>query len=262
MSNVIPQKQNTSSNPSPVICIDGPAGVGKGTVAIALSKTLNWHILDSGSLYRIVGLSAYRNNIPFTDVNALVAMTKQLNIDFTATDELLQILVNGEDFTANIRTESCGNYASQIAIHQPIRDALVDLQHSFARPPGLIADGRDMGTIIFPAASCKLFLDASVEIRADRRYKQLKEQGINANLRALLVEIQDRDNRDRNRTIAPLVPAEDAYIVDTSDLSISDVLTKVATYIGTRYPELTQVFITILICTCSFLNATQVWRCR
>jgi cytidylate kinase len=227
-----------TSNTSPIICIDGPAGVGKGTVAIALAKTLGWHILDSGSLYRIVGLSAHRQNIAFDHIDELVAMTKQLDIRFTADNDKLYVFVNDQDYTTDIRTEICGNYASQIAIHQPIRDALVDLQHSFSRPPGLIADGRDMGTIIFPTAACKLFLDASVEIRADRRYKQLKEKGIDANLRALLVEIKDRDDRDRNRKVAPLVPADDAYIVDTSDLSISEVLAKAATYISTRYPEL------------------------
>lgn len=227
----------------PVICIDGPAGVGKGTVTTQLASTLNFHMLDSGSLYRIVGLIAHRRNISFDNEIALGNLAASLVINFTPlqTDsgELsTQITADGDIVTEDIRTESCGGYASKVAHYPAVRSALTAQQHQFKKLPGLIADGRDMGTVIFPEAKAKIFLTASAEIRAERRHKQLKQKGIHANLRALQTEIEARDVRDQNRTTAPLIPAEDAYIIDTSLLSIQDVMRLVSDYVQQQYPDL------------------------
>lgn len=233
----------TNTTPPPVICIDGPAGVGKGTVATQLAAQLDFNLLDSGSLYRIVGLMAHRRGIDFEQAAALGELAAALTITFTPTisdtGELSTIITADDDVvTQDIRTEDCGGYASQVAQFPAVRDALTAQQHQFRQPPGLIADGRDMGTIIFPDAKAKIFLTASAEIRAERRHKQLKQKGIHANLRALQTEIEARDIRDQNRTTAPLIPAEDALIIDTSSLSIEDVMTTVKDYVQQQYPDL------------------------
>ena len=212
-----------------VITIDGPSGSGKGTISRLLANKLGWHFLDSGALYRLVGLAARRHTIDFADEQGLATLAAHLDVEFVSDDEGLEtrIYLEGEDVTAVIRSEECGNDASRVAAVQAVRDALFERQRAFLRPPGLVADGRDMGTVIFPVARLKIFLTASLEERASRRYKQLKEKGLDANLSALLDELAKRDERDKNRSAAPLVAANDAVTIDTSDLCIDEVVAEV-----------------------------------
>jgi cytidylate kinase len=205
---------------TPVIAIDGPTASGKGTVAAAVAKALGFHYLDSGALYRLVGLAARDANVPLDDGEALARLAATLHPRFAGG----RITVDGRDVTDAIRTEEASRLSSQVAVHAPLRQALLELQRSFRQPPGLVADGRDMGTVVFPDATLKVFLTASVEARADRRYKQLMEKGFPATLPALLQDLRERDERDSKRAVSPLRPAGDAYRLDSSWLSIEEVV--------------------------------------
>ena len=209
----------------PILTIDGPSGSGKGTISRAVAERLGWHYLDSGALYRAVGLAAAWENVDLSDPEAVAHCAARTEIRFeTAESGELHVIVNGKDATRQLRTETAGAAASAIAAQPPVRAALLDLQHGFRRLPGLVADGRDMGTVIFPDAQYKVFLTASAEERAKRRYKQLKEKGVSVTLAGLLNEIAARDERDANRSVAPLKPAEDAVVVDSTGTPIPEVV--------------------------------------
>jgi cytidylate kinase len=210
----------------PVITIDGPTASGKGTIARLIAQRLGWHILDSGALYRLVALAAQKHSIALDDVESLQTLAAHLDVEFVAADgaEEMSVLLEGEDVTLELRTETCGNGASKVAALPEVRAALLERQRAFLREPGLVADGRDMGTVVFPDATIKIFLTASAEERARRRYNQLKDKGLGVTMRSLLDEIAERDERDRNRAASPLVPAEDAVELDTSKLSIDEVV--------------------------------------
>ena len=207
----------------PVVTIDGPGGAGKGTVASAIANALGWHLLDSGALYRIIAVAGVADGIALDDAQALVEMSEGLDIVFDDG----QVRVNGANLTDAIRTEDAGSAASVVAALPPVRHSILTLQQAFRRAPGLVADGRDMGTVVFPDAPVKIFLDASAEARAERRYNQLKNKGLGVSLRALLEQIQERDARDRERAVAPLRPAEDALIIDSTEMSIDAVVSMV-----------------------------------
>jgi cytidylate kinase len=200
---------------APVITIDGPGGSGKSTVGLRLAKKLGWHFLDSGALYRILALEALTRAISLIDEKALAQLATTLNIE---------ILLLDQHVTGKIHTEACGNAASKIAVFPEVRAVLLEKQRAFCKPPGLIASGRDMGTVVFPHAMVKIFLEASASVRAQRRYAQLKDTDQNVTLQDLLEEISTRDLRDRGRVIAPLKPAEDAIVIDTTNLGIEAVL--------------------------------------
>ena len=222
-------------NLPPVIAIDGPSGSGKGTVASRLARELGWALLDSGALYRLVGLAVLKMDLDTKDEKKLAALSSEFDMRFEPVDSgATRISLNGEDVSEKIRAEAVGNVASQIAAIGPLREALRERQRAFRQLPGLIADGRDMGTIIFPDAVLKIFLTASVEERAQRRYKQLKTKGESVNLPRLFREIEERDNRDRNRPIAPLVPAQDAVFLDSTGLSIDKVLAEIRILMNQR----------------------------
>ena len=209
----------------PVITIDGPSGTGKGTLSILLARRLRWHYLDSGALYRAVAFSIKQQQVHFADVKTMIALVHQLDIQF-AMDEVAtkkRVLLNGEDITQAIRDEQISQASSKVAAIPEVRSALIERQRVFRMHPGLVTDGRDMGTVIFPDAPLKIFMTASAKIRAERRYKQLKKKGIDANLAAILAELNVRDKRDRQRATAPLQPASDAVYIDTSELSIEAV---------------------------------------
>jgi cytidylate kinase len=207
----------------PVIAIDGPSASGKGTVAQLVAQKLGYHYLDSGALYRIVALAGLKQGIAWKDETALAEMAKDLNIRF----ENGEILLNGENVSTDVRTEEMSRGASEVAVHPQVRRALVDLQRSFRKAPGLVADGRDMGSVIFPDAQTKIFLTASAEVRAERRYKQLMEKGNHANLADILKDLQLRDARDRERKVAPLQQCEDATLLDTDNLTIAQAVQSV-----------------------------------
>lgn len=217
-----------------IITVDGPGGSGKGTVTARVADLLGWHLLDSGALYRLVGEAAYRAGVSFENESAVAKIAESLEVEFAPG----RILLDGADVTDAIRTEEAGNRASKVAAIPAVRSALLDWQKRYARSPGLVADGRDMGTVVFPQAGVKIFLDASAEERAVRRYKQLKEKGIDANLDSLTAEILERDQRDRNRAVAPLVPAEGAIIIDSTPLSIDEVVARVMAEVHKIFPEI------------------------
>lgn len=213
----------------PVITIDGPSGVGKGSIAQMVARQLGWHLLDSGALYRLTALSALRQGLDLADVDTVAVAARDLPVTFAAGEpgEPVAVLLDGVDVTRDIRAENCGKAASTVAVYPPVRHALLQRQRDFRRSPGLVADGRDMGTVIFPDAQCKIYMTASAEVRAQRRHDQLKRQGESVKISHLLKEIQDRDARDMGRVEAPLRPAEDAVIIDTSSLTLDEVLAAV-----------------------------------
>jgi cytidylate kinase len=214
---------DTAAAEIPVIAIDGPAASGKGTVAARVAQALGYAYLDSGALYRLVALKAHRSGVSFEQGKALAALAAALEARF---DEG-EVRLDGEIVTEAIRTEAISSAASKVAAHPDVRRALLDRQRAFAQPPGLVAEGRDMGTVVFPAARLKVFLVASAEIRAQRRYKQLIEKGLSANMHTLLQEIRQRDERDTARAAAPLKPAADAVTLDTTALSIEQSVDRV-----------------------------------
>jgi cytidylate kinase len=213
---------------APVIAIDGPSGSGKGTIARQVATTLGYHLLDSGALYRLVALAARRQELALDDESSLARLAEQLDVQFDSTgagDE--RILLAGDDVTLAVRHEKAGADASEVAALAAVRAALLARQRDFQQAPGLVADGRDMGTHVFPSATLKIFLTASAEERARRRHKQLKDKGIDVSLAALSRDIEDRDRRDCERSIAPLRPAEDARILDSSGKSVAAVVNTV-----------------------------------
>jgi cytidylate kinase len=215
---------------TPVIAIDGPTASGKGTVAALVAAQLGFHLLDSGALYRLAALASVRYGVAASDDEALVALVNDLHITFR--EGCAQL--DGVDVSSEIRAEEIGNRASAIAVHQNVRAALVARQRAFRKEPGLVADGRDMGTVIFPDAVLKVFLTASVEARAARRYKQLIQKGFSANMDDLLRDLRERDERDSNRAVAPLKPAADAKLLDTSALSIDEAVGEVVKWYRER----------------------------
>jgi cytidylate kinase len=212
----------------PVITIDGPSGSGKGTISRAVAKRLGWALLDSGALYRLVALAARRASVSLEDAERLGSLAEGFNIRFGSNESGEEVVwLDEEDVTRAIRTEGAGNDASKVAALTPVRAALLERQRRFAVPPGLVADGRDMGTVVFPQAKVKIFLTASPAERALRRYKQLKEKGVTANLAALSLEIAERDERDSTRSASPLVASADATMLDTTGMSVDDVVERV-----------------------------------
>jgi len=222
----------------PVLTIDGPSGSGKGTIVQHVAQKLGWHVLDSGALYRLVGFGSQSNQLSFENEDEIANYAAHLDVEFklVAADssqsdggvtQELQIILEGKQLGAELRTEETGKLASIVAAMPKVREALFQRQRDFRQNPGLVADGRDMGTAIFPDAKAKIFLTASAEERAQRRYKQLKSKGIDGNLAALLRDINERDERDSSRSASPLKPADDAIQIDTSDLSIKQVVEQV-----------------------------------
>ncbi|WJG11161.1 (d)CMP kinase [Aliiglaciecola sp. LCG003] len=219
---------------SPVITIDGPSGAGKGTVSSLLAKELGWNFLDSGAIYRVLAIASIHHQIECDDESGLVPLASSLDVSFETTDTGCKIVLEGEDVTFSIRTEEVGSIASKIASLPRIREALLRRQRAFKEAPGLVADGRDMGTIVFPTADAKIFLTASAEERAQRRYKQLKDKGHDVNIARLLADIEARDDRDVNRSVAPLVPAADALVLDSTHLNVEQVLEKARDFVNSK----------------------------
>lgn len=208
----------------PVITIDGPSGAGKGTLCKALAEALGWHLLDSGAIYRVLALAALHHQVDIKAEEALVPLAAHLDVRFKVQAGELEIILEGEDVSGEIRNEDVGNTASKIAAFPRVREALLRRQRAFREAPGLIADGRDMGTVVFAEAPVKIFLDASSEERAHRRMRQLQEKGFSVNFERLLSEIKERDERDRSRPVAPLVPASDALVLDSTRMTIDEVI--------------------------------------
>ena len=218
----------------PVITIDGPGGSGKGTVALRLATQLGWNFLDSGALYRLLALAAIDQGIQPSDELSLCELASNLEVSFRICNGEAHTLLNGEIAGERLRSEAAGIFASRIASLPAVRAALTGRQRAFRRPPGLVADGRDMGTVIFPEAELKIFLTASAAERASRRYKQLKEKGENVTLSRLFRDIEKRDERDRTRLVAPLKPAADAHIIDSTTLSVDEVLLEISNLLKER----------------------------
>jgi cytidylate kinase len=211
----------------PVITIDGPSGAGKGTAARLIALELGFHLLDSGAIYRILGLAATDAGIELDDIDALVSLSNSLDLSFPYNAQGTEIVLNAVSVGDQLRTQAVADAASQIAVHPPVRDALMGLQRRQARDPGLVGDGRDLGTIVFPDANLKIFLDASVEVRAERRYLELIQSGQTVERSVILRDLEIRDVRDRTRKVAPLVPADDAYVIDSSDKTAAQVVADV-----------------------------------
>ena len=211
-----------------VITVDGPSGAGKGTLSHLLADALNWHFLDSGALYRVTSQACVMEGVSWEDAAAVTEVARHLQVEFfTDSNGEVRVLYKGTDVSREIRTEEGGRGASTVAAIATVREALLQRQREFLRPPGLVADGRDMGTVVFPGAPLKIFLTASSEERAQRRYRQLLEKGENVSLPRLLEDIEERDARDSSRSVSPLVPAEDAIVIDSSHMPIADVFAEV-----------------------------------
>lgn len=221
-----------------IITVDGPSGVGKGTLSLELAKKLRWHFLDSGAIYRALALYAQKKSVDLEAEEAVAVLAESLPLTFKVEGDQLEIYLEAEEVTRLIRAETTGNSASIVAKHPKVRESLLQRQQDFAIMPGLIADGRDMGTVVFPAAPLKLFLTASAKVRAERRHKQLLESGICVNIEQILSEVEARDERDRSRSASPLVPAEDALIIDTSDLGVNEVFEKAWDAVVKTFPGL------------------------
>jgi len=224
------QQENDMTPIVQVITIDGPGGAGKGTLCKAMAEALNWHLLDSGAIYRVLALAALHHQVDITSEEALVPIAAHLDVRFMPADGEMAVILEGEDVSGEIRTQEVSNTASKVAAFPRVREALLRRQRGFREAPGLIADGRDMGTVVFPDAQVKIFLDASSEERAHRRMLQLQEKGFSVNFERLLSEIKERDDRDRNRAIAPLRPAEDALVLDSTSMSIEQVIETALNY--------------------------------
>ncbi|HIF9254487.1 TPA: (d)CMP kinase [Photobacterium damselae] len=218
------------STHAPVITVDGPSGAGKGTLCMLLAEKLGWNLLDSGAIYRVLALAAIHHDVDLESEDALVPLAANLDVQFVAEGELVKVILEGEDVSNTLRTEKVGNTASKVAALPRVREALLRRQRAFSEAPGLVADGRDMGTVVFPSAEVKIFLDASAEERANRRMNQLQKKGLDVNFDSLLSEIQERDYRDRNRAVAPLRPAEDALTIDSTELTVEEVLAQVVAF--------------------------------
>ncbi|WP_031578043.1 (d)CMP kinase [Ruminobacter sp. RM87] len=221
-------------NNVPVIAVDGPGGAGKGELCLRLSKKYGFAILDSGAIYRVLAYAALKKGIALNAEEELSALASGLNLSFKEVNNAVAVILDGEDVSSFIRTEETGGAASKVAVLPKVRAALLQRQRDFAVNPGLIADGRDMGTVVFPDASAKIFLDASAEERARRRVAQLESRGVAADYDKILKEIADRDYRDRNRATAPLKPADDALVLDSTTLSIQEVVDTAVKFIETK----------------------------
>lgn len=221
----------------PVITIDGPSGAGKGTLSKVLAEKLSWHLLDSGAIYRVLALAALHHQVDITEEEALVPLAAHLDVKFIIEQQRSQVILEGEEVTAAIRTQEVSNTASKVAAFPRVREALLRRQRNFRELPGLIADGRDMGTVVFPDAPVKIFLDASAQERAERRRQQLQQAGVDVNFERLLAETVERDDRDRNRAVAPLVPAIDALVIDSTGIDIEKVTAMALEFIQKKLPN-------------------------
>ncbi|MGB3727521.1 MAG: (d)CMP kinase [Glaciecola sp.] len=217
-----------------IVTVDGPSGAGKGTLSAMLADAYEWHLLDSGAIYRVLAVAALHHGIALDDIDGLTPLATGLDVTFIVTDNGNRIILEGEDVSDDIRTEEVGSAASQVAAIPMVREALLRRQRAFAGPPGLIADGRDMGTVVFPEAIAKIFLTASAEVRAQRRYEQLKAMGQDVKISRLLADIQARDARDLNRSTAPLLAATDALEIDSSVMGIEQVFEKAKEFIDSK----------------------------
>ncbi|MBY5920366.1 (d)CMP kinase [Ferrimonas balearica] len=222
---------------APVITIDGPSGAGKGTICQLLANKLGWHLLDSGAIYRVLALAAIHHDVELDNEEALSLLAAHLDVQFHPSDDGVKVVLEGEAVSKAIRSQECADAASKVAALPRVREALLRRQRAFREQPGLIADGRDMGTVVFPTAQAKIFLTASAEERAERRYAQLKEKGYDVSIDRLLGEIRERDERDSNRAVAPLKPAEDALEIDTTGMSIDQVLDAVLSHVVTSLDQ-------------------------
>ncbi|MBR9727227.1 (d)CMP kinase [Shewanella intestini] len=211
---------------APIITVDGPSGAGKGTISQLLAQHLGWHLLDSGAIYRVLALAAIHHDVELENEEAITLLAAHLDVAFlsVAESDEIKVVLEGEDVTGAIRTPEAGNAASKVASLPRVREALLRRQRAFCAAPGLVADGRDMGTVVFPNAPLKLFLTASAQERAQRRFNQLQDKGFDVKIERLLAEIIERDERDMNRSASPLVPADDAIVIDTSGIGIEGVL--------------------------------------
>ena len=219
---------------APVVCVDGPSGAGKGTLAQSLADTLGWNLLDSGALYRVVGLACLSAGVPLDQAQRVAVVARSLDVTFQPGAEGVAVWLSGQNVTREIRSEEGGISASTVAALPEVREALLLRQRELARLPGLVADGRDMGTVVFPSAELKIFLTASAEARAERRYHQLQGRGESVSLPRLLAAIRERDARDESRSASPLVPADDAIVLDSTALTASEVLSRVCELANAR----------------------------